>query len=208
MGKVRKGKSARRGAVVTRAAILAAARSHFISQNYENVGLRDVARDAGIDVALIGRYFGSKKGLYEAVMLEAFAAGRSLLLDGARAAFGARVADEMLHGNSTTGIPGQILFLIRAATSPVGLRMMRTKGYNQAFKPFAKWLGGEDAEARARMISVTLFGAAVLRLTGNKTVRTKKARTQYGAHLGAALQTYVDGARKSKPRAIKKTKKR
>ena len=48
----------------TRARILAAARIRFSSNNYESVGTRDIAADAGVDAALVNRYFGSKEKLF------------------------------------------------------------------------------------------------------------------------------------------------
>jgi len=49
----------------TRNAILGAARSRFARSSYSDVGLRAISCDAGVDVALVGRYFGSKKKLLE-----------------------------------------------------------------------------------------------------------------------------------------------
>lgn len=35
---------------------------------YERTTTRDIAADAGVNIALIGRYFGGKRGLYHAVL--------------------------------------------------------------------------------------------------------------------------------------------
>ena len=50
-----------RNAAATRDSILTAARGRFLADSYEAVGLRDIAGDAGVDVALVGRYFGGKE---------------------------------------------------------------------------------------------------------------------------------------------------
>jgi AcrR family transcriptional regulator len=55
----------RRGAA-TRAAILGAARERFASDGYERATIRAIAGDAGIDPALVMRYFGNKEGLFAA----------------------------------------------------------------------------------------------------------------------------------------------
>ena len=47
-----------RNAAATRAAILQAARRRFAREGYDQTGLREVAADAGVDAALISRYFG------------------------------------------------------------------------------------------------------------------------------------------------------
>jgi AcrR family transcriptional regulator len=44
------------------------ARKLFWSKGYSNVSVREVAKAAGVDVALIARYFGSKLELFEATL--------------------------------------------------------------------------------------------------------------------------------------------
>lgn len=56
-----------RNAEATRSAILAAAREHFGDLGYEKTTLRAIAADAGIDPALVIRYFGSKEALFASV---------------------------------------------------------------------------------------------------------------------------------------------
>jgi AcrR family transcriptional regulator len=57
-----------KGPSTTRADILAAANRRFLADGYDRVTLRAVANDAGVDVALVSYYFGSKKGLFGAAM--------------------------------------------------------------------------------------------------------------------------------------------
>ena len=40
----------------------------FWSKGYSNVSVREISNAAGVDVALIARYFGSKRGLFEATL--------------------------------------------------------------------------------------------------------------------------------------------
>jgi AcrR family transcriptional regulator len=58
----------RPGSSDTRAAILAAARERFAVHGYDRTRMRDVADDAGVDAALVHYFFGSKDGLFAAVM--------------------------------------------------------------------------------------------------------------------------------------------
>src|SRR3954468_16955229 len=55
-----------RRAADTKAAILAAARTRFAAEGYRSASIRAVARDVGVDAALVVRYFGSKPGLFAA----------------------------------------------------------------------------------------------------------------------------------------------
>src|SRR5215472_8316173 len=56
---------ARRGDA-TRASILTAARERFAADGYERATIRAIAGDAGIDPALVMRYYGNKEGLFAA----------------------------------------------------------------------------------------------------------------------------------------------
>lgn len=48
--------------------LLEAAREQFSSQEYRSVTMRSIAAQAGVDVALIARHFGSKDGLFAATV--------------------------------------------------------------------------------------------------------------------------------------------
>ncbi len=50
----------------TKARILASARKHFAAAGYERATIRAIAADAGIDPALVMRYFGNKERLFAA----------------------------------------------------------------------------------------------------------------------------------------------
>jgi AcrR family transcriptional regulator len=51
-----------------RTAILDTARSQFAAQGFSGTSMRAIAREAGVDVSLIGHYFGDKAGLLVATM--------------------------------------------------------------------------------------------------------------------------------------------
>src|SRR6266705_3863507 len=61
-----KGKPTGRRSDTTKAAILAAARQHFAASGYERATIRAIAADAGIDPAMVMRYFGNKEKLFAA----------------------------------------------------------------------------------------------------------------------------------------------
>src|SRR3989449_5446555 len=50
----------------TKGRILAAAREHFAASGYERATIRAIAADAGIDPAMVMRYFGNKEKLFAA----------------------------------------------------------------------------------------------------------------------------------------------
>jgi len=63
----------RRNAAQTRQLLLDVARLRFIRDGYAATTVRDIADDAGVNVALINRYFTSKEGLFEACLGSAVA---------------------------------------------------------------------------------------------------------------------------------------
>ncbi len=54
----------------TRAAILASARKAFAEHGYDGAGLRGIAEAAGVTAMMVGRYFGSKEGLFGEVVAD------------------------------------------------------------------------------------------------------------------------------------------
>jgi AcrR family transcriptional regulator len=57
-----------RDAAATQRALVRAARRRFATEGYRATTVRQIAADAGVNVALISRYFSSKEGLFEACM--------------------------------------------------------------------------------------------------------------------------------------------
>ena len=57
-----------RDAAATRRALIRAARRRFATDGYRATTVRQIAADAGVNVALINRYFESKEGLFTACM--------------------------------------------------------------------------------------------------------------------------------------------
>jgi AcrR family transcriptional regulator len=53
-----------------RRALLAAAREQFSERAFKAVSVREIARAAGVNPAMINYYFGDKRGLYEAMIEE------------------------------------------------------------------------------------------------------------------------------------------
>lgn len=60
----------RRNAAATREAILNSARHAFANAGYDRVGVREIARGAGVTAMLVNRYFGSKEQLFAEVLAQ------------------------------------------------------------------------------------------------------------------------------------------
>lgn len=153
----------RRDAEATRAAILEAAQTHFARLGYDCAVLRDIARDAGVDVALVKRYFGGKEALFVEALKASFQPDAMQGWD--HATFPREVATTMadsphLHEDRTQ----RFQFLLRAATSPTTASMLNLILQDRFLAPIREWLGGAHAEARARVLAATYIGFLVERL--------------------------------------------
>lgn len=175
----------------TRARILEAATARFTEYNYENVSLRDISGDVGVDVALIGRYFKSKKNLFSVVLKNML--DPQFYTVGDRSTFGERIAHAILSNEIKGGDLNPMVFIIRAATSKSTQPIMTEIAYAQFASPMAKWLGGENAEIRVQFIAALIAGASIYKSMLPPSLSSKKGRKTYERQLALTLQKYVDG---------------
>jgi AcrR family transcriptional regulator len=153
----------RRDAQATRAAILEAGKAQFARVGYGSATLRDIAAEAGVDVALIKRYFGGKEALFTEALKASFR--RDPLNDWNRATFARDIA-QMMAGDARSGEAHThgFQFLLRAATSPATAPLLNVAVQERFLAPISEWLGGEDAQARARVLAAAFIGCLVERL--------------------------------------------
>jgi AcrR family transcriptional regulator len=153
----------RRDSQATAAAILEAAKSQFARAGYDHASLRDIAAEAGADVALIKRYFGGKEALFTEALKASFKPDR--LKDWNRASFAADIAEMMAGaGHADEGRTHSFQFLLRAATSPTTAPLLNVAIQERFLEPIREWLGGADAGPRARVLAAVFIGFLVERL--------------------------------------------
>ncbi len=163
----------KRDAQATRARILTAAMDRFARLGYETASLREIAAEAGVDVALIGRYFGGKEGLFTEALKASIHPNR--LRDRDRQGFVSELAANMANG-PRDGEADQhgFQFLLRAATSPATAPLLNLAVQERFLGPIRDWLGGEDAEPRARVLAGVIIGFLVERLIRGKALRGRE----------------------------------
>jgi AcrR family transcriptional regulator len=153
----------RRDAQATRAAILEAAKAQFARLGYDRAGLRDIAAEAGADVALIKRYFGGKEALFTEALKASIRRDRLKGWD--RATFARDIATTMAGVVPSDEAPTHgFQFLLRAATSPTTAPLLNVAVQERFLEPIREWLGGDDAQARARVLAAVFIGCLVERL--------------------------------------------
>jgi AcrR family transcriptional regulator len=180
-----------RDATATRAAILEAARIRFTRDGFDRVGVRDIAADAGINAALVIRYFGSKENLFSEAITEGF--NLEGLLDVERGTFGETLARYILSKRETSGALDPLIALLRSATNEQAATILRHSIEQQFIAPLARWLGGEDAELRASMIAAIIMGMAVTRDVIVSEPLASSETEPLVALVAPTLQAYVDG---------------
>jgi AcrR family transcriptional regulator len=152
----------RRDAAATRSAILEAATRRFACQGYQHAGVRAIAADAGVDAAMVNRYFGSKDGLFAEVVERAFDI-RSLV-DGDRATLAERLARAVVYGREDIvgdrRIP--LLLLLRSATEPRAAELIRPSLDRNILRPLEEHLDGPNAKVRAAMVIAQCAGFSML----------------------------------------------
>ena len=166
-------KPRKRNAEATRAAILEAAKAHFAQLGYDCAVLRDIARDAGVDVALVKRYFGGKEALFVEALKASFVSDGTRTWD--RATFPREVAT-MLAGSPHVdeARTHRFQFLLRAATSPTTAPLLNVLVQDRFLGPIRAWLGDADADARARVLAASYIGFLVERLVRGQALKGRE----------------------------------
>src|SRR5688572_69165 len=126
-----------KSAAATKQAMLEAAHGRFLRESYENVGLREIAGDVGVDVALVSRYFGSKEDLFREV----------LGMGSNKEIFPAEIANDAIPAYLAALFLAQdddpderverFLILLRSASSPVASQIVREALRRDVLMPFS-----------------------------------------------------------------------
>lgn len=114
--------------------------------------MRDITAEAGVNPALVSRYFGSKLRLYEAALEDCLSV--DLLISAGRENFGKTLVDDFVSRDPGYRHPWPIL--IHGASDPEGREVALRLLNERIVTPLADWLGGEDGMFRAaELIALT-----------------------------------------------------
>jgi AcrR family transcriptional regulator len=173
----------------TKAAILSAAREQFASSGYQAATIRSIASVAGIDPAMVMRYFGNKEGLFAA------AAEFDLQLPDLsrlpRKEVGAALVGHFLHrweGDET------LMALLRTAvTNEAAAERLRGIFAKQMTPLIAKLCGesGPVVAARAGLIASQILGLALCRYVLKLPPVVGLKRPEIIARVGATVDSYL-----------------
>jgi AcrR family transcriptional regulator len=189
-----------RDAAATRQALLDAGRTLFASAGYDATTVRGIADRAGVNQALLFRYFGSKEGLFdEAVLGDAV----QLLADGPREDLLTRTLSAILSADDRGG--EVLMAVLRAAGSAQVAADVRERlgaAYTDAFAAQASTDDPADAAVRAELLVAWLLGIALLyRGLG---IRPTPDAAVVAGHVQRAAETLLGpppGVEREQPRA-------
>ncbi len=145
----------------TKAAILAAAREQFAAVGYQGATIRAIAAAAGIDPAMVMRYFGNKEGLF--AQAAEFDLRLPDLADVPKREIGAALVRHFLQrweGDET------LMALLRAAVTNESAAARLQSIFATQMAPLVGRLSGEPraaAAARAGLIATQILGLALCR---------------------------------------------
>lgn len=186
----------RPGGPDTRSQILVAARTAFAEQGYDGTSLRGVARAAGVDPALVHRYFGGKPGLFGAAMELPQDPGvlvRSLLaygLDG----IGVRIVRTFLGVWDSPAAQERFVALLRAGVAgPTSADLLRGFLADAVLEPIAAATAQPDGALRASLAASQLVGLAVARYLLRIEPLAQAAPDAVAESVGPTLQRYLTG---------------
>lgn len=180
-----------RCAETTAAALLDAAAARFARHGYENTSVRDIAADAGVNPALIYRYFGSKEKLFVKVVSR----------DRDPAAIIAGPLDELpdrsvtWFRNRPPAIAGEhpLALMLRSAGREGVADLMRAQ-VRDTVGTLADRLEGPEAELRAAVILALNVGIGALASVAGVDVLSDAPPERLRAHLAAAMLPLIEAA--------------
>ncbi|MEU8134654.1 TetR/AcrR family transcriptional regulator [Streptodolium elevatio] len=178
-----------RCAEATAAALLDAAVARFSRHGYENTSVRDIAADAGVNPALIYRYFGSKEKLFVQVVSR----------DRDPAAIIAGPLGELPDRSVTwfrtrpPAIAGEhpLALMLRSAGREGVADLMRAQ-VRDTVGALADRLEGPEAELRAAMILALNVGMGALASVAGVDVLSEAPPERLRAHLAAAMRPLIE----------------
>lgn len=177
----------------TKAAILAAARDRFAGDGYERATIRAIAADAGIDPAMVMRYYGNKERLFAA------AAEFDLRLPDLSAVPSSEVGHRLVaHFLDIWDVDERLTALLRAATTnPTVVERMQEIFAAQlvpvvaALNPDPAHPDPERAAARAALTASQVLGMALCRYVLGFPPAVRLSRDEIVAWLGPTVQRYL-----------------
>jgi AcrR family transcriptional regulator len=161
----------RRDAGATRQALMDAGRELFDAHGFRGTTVRAIGERAGVDQALIARYFGGKAELYQAVLDEDHVqpVAESTEAPPPRTRSPREVVDLLLTRVDEHGVGPVLRALTDPDTDPATREELGGRLRDRVTAPLARWLkeqGVAGHQLRAEVIVAQMIGVMITRATG------------------------------------------
>ncbi len=155
----------RPGPTTTREEIAEAARRQFAELGYDRATLRGIAGEAGVDAALVVRFYGSKDALFREVMAlpPAVAAAMASLADGPTATIGRRLAEVIVGMLENPRSRAVVLGRIRSASSHPDAAALVRETVTRDVGRLVAAVTDDEPETRAVLVGSQIVGLALAR---------------------------------------------
>jgi AcrR family transcriptional regulator len=155
----------RPGPTTTREAIAEAARRQFAELGYDRATLRGIAGEAGVDAALVVRFYGSKDALFEEVMAlpPAVAEAMAGLADGPTETVGRRLAEVIVGMLENPRSRSVVIGRIRSASSHPEAAALVRETVTRDIGRLAAAVTDDEPETRAVLVGSQIVGLALAR---------------------------------------------
>lgn len=180
----------------TRTAILDAARESFGASGYAGTTIRGVARTAGVDPALVHRFFGSKESLFGACLELPFDPAELVprILAGGPDGLGERLVRTFLGIWDATPGQGPMLALLRSAVADEAAAATLREFVTRAlFTPLAEAVGADHPDLRATLVGSQVVGLAVARYVVRLEPLASATPDELAPVLGRTIDAYLSG---------------
>src|SRR3954447_15586591 len=176
--------------------ILTAARDAFAEQGYDAASLRGISRAAGVDPALVHHFFGSKEGLFEAVLNDVVRPDEvfsEVLLPGVPGV-GERLVRMFLTVWDGAGTQGPMLALLRSAiTHERSASMLGRFMVGGMLRHIAEEADAGDADLRASLVGSQLLGVAMVRHVLKLEPLASATPQEVALAVGPTIERYLLG---------------
>ncbi|MCT7661603.1 TetR/AcrR family transcriptional regulator [Mycobacterium deserti] len=176
--------------------VIAAAREHF-RRGYEQATVRNIAADAGVDVAMVYYFFGNKEGLFTASVLdvpEHPLHQLPLLLDDGTAHIGDRLVRAFLERWDAGDTFEPLLTVWQsAAIQPLARKLLHDTLAGPVAERISAEFGVEDAVLRVELVTVHLMGLAFARYQLRIEPIASTSVDDLVAWIGPTVQRYLTG---------------
>lgn len=138
----------------TRKALLEAAQEIFSTHGYSDAGVRQITARAGVNMALVSHYFGSKERLFEEALRHILSTRP--IVDADRADFGRAMLELLLDRSETRVVALPII--IMASGDPKARAIVERVLMEMVYEPLSRWFGPDEGAVRAARFMIVSAG--------------------------------------------------